>query len=79
MKPKTCFFLDLRSVNVFHKNPLQAQHLLCAVPPRNETMDDAHAMLRALKVEVGDFGCASPLPPGEGGHTKDFTYAAMML
>jgi hypothetical protein len=64
---------------VFHKNPLQAQHLLCAVPPGNGTMDDAHAMLRALKVEVGDFGRASPLRLGEGGQTRDFAYVAMML
>jgi hypothetical protein len=36
-------------------------------------------MLRALQLEIGDFGCASPLP-GEGFiPTKDFAHAAMML
>ena len=62
---------------MFHKNPLHAQLLLCSVPPRNETLDDPHAMLRALQVEIGDFGRAVLLQSIR--FTKDFAYAAMIL
>jgi hypothetical protein len=75
------FFVDLKWENVFHKSPLNAHLLLCSVPPGNKQkgLDDPHAMLRALQVEVGDFGRATFLQPGEGGYTKDFAYAAMLL
>ena len=47
-------------MNIFHKEPLTAHHFLCATPPYGAA-DDAHAMLRAMKVEVGDFGRAKSL------------------
>ena len=67
---------DLRTVNIFHRNPLTAHHLLCATPPYCE--NDPHAMLRAIKVELGDFGKARALPVDADTHV-DFRYAAMAM
>ncbi len=61
---------DLRTVNIFHKNPLMACHFLFAAPPH-----DCQATLRAMKVELGDFGCATALQPNH----NDFRFAAMAL
>jgi hypothetical protein len=75
------FFVDLKWENVFHKSPLNAHLLLCSVPPGNKQkgLDDPHAMLRALQLEIGDFGRASPFPREGFIPTKDFAYAAMLL
>ncbi len=64
---------DLRTVNISPKNPLMARHFLFEAPPL-----DRHATLRAMKVELGDFGCASALPSTQRHH-DDFLYAAMAL
>jgi hypothetical protein len=68
---------DLRTVNIFHRNPLTAHHLLCSTPPYCDS-SDPHAMLRAIKVELGDFGRAEPLDVEAPDHV-DFRYAAMVL
>jgi hypothetical protein len=64
-------------VNIFHKELLSAHHFLCATPPY-AAADDAHAMLRAMKLEVGDFGQANSLNYAACNHV-DFRYAAMAL
>ncbi len=64
-------------MNIFHKEQLSAHHFLCATPPY-AAADDAHAMLRAMKVEVGDFGRANSLNYAACNHA-DFRYAAMAL
>jgi hypothetical protein len=73
-----CPCTDLRTVNIFHKEPLTAHHLLCSVPPYCADYSDPHAMLRAIRMELGDFGLASPLNVDALNH-QDFRYAAMVL
>lgn len=69
---------DLRTVNIFHRNLLTAHHLLCSTPPYCPDATDPHAMLRSIKVELGDFGRAEPLNHEALNHV-DFRYAAMVL